>query len=263
MWQDVRRVHSVKDKFIQVWGARPFHRFFQNVEKYQQGDPLIEKSKSPCSYVGYAAAFCDELMGRYEMGLIKQIADHLFLEIPEVKILVRPYPVIDPKFYSDLRGCPNVEITEIQGGEVEYNNGYQLRSYRIGSDWERCHFLSRCDAFLSLATSFTIEAAIFGLPIVHFYLNPKDRQTEDEIQFFKRIGISDHLLEYFNKELFLANQYQDLTHKIREIRKKGKQRDLSCLAAAKLLERMGVPKTLDGWATPKGNFFEQLKKNEQ
>ncbi|MGZ3769091.1 MAG: hypothetical protein ACXVCP_07105 [Bdellovibrio sp.] len=256
MWLDVKHVHKIKNKFVHVWGARPFYKFYEGLRKFrEEGNQVVRISHGQELVIGYAAAFCDEVMGRYEISLIKAIAKKLKAELPAARILFRPYPVLPLTFYSDLLECDNITLVEIEGDSVRYDNGIVVTSLRIGSDTERFSYLQKCDCFLSMATSFTIEAAIFGLPIVHFCLPPEKWQTEDEIEFFKRIYISDHLLEYFCKDLLLANGYSELVEKMKELLPlKNEMVDMS----NKLLNRMGIPNFPDHWPLPSKEISMKL-----
>lgn len=234
MWRDVRKAHRLAEHSFQPWGARPFFNFLSALAGYRR--PAPRSSGGGGMIVGYAAAFCDTLMGRHEVMLIKALADHLAGALPEARILLRPYPTLPADFYEELAQCANVEVMDIGGAPIDrFGDGREL--IRFGSDEERFDFLARCDHFLSLATSFTIEAAIFGASIVHFYMDESDRRTAAECEVFKRVDISDHLTEYYLGELCVARGYDELVRQLR-------MPDLSVNRALRhggaLVERLGV-----------------------
>lgn len=248
MWRDVQAVHGLSEKFIHVWGARPFYQFHQGLKKFKSEHTALKSDaiEGPL-VIGYAAAFCDELMGRHEINVLKVIAAQLEKNIPTATLLIRPYPIIPLSFYSELGQFKNVKLVEIGGEVTKYDDGKKQYEHRIGSDLERFEYLSMCNCFLSIATSFTIEAAMFGLPIVHFYLGPKDRNSESEMEFFKRIEISDHLIEYFNNELVFSSNYEELIANLKLVESgKGDQSK----SPDNLLKRIGVPFWSEEWKLP-------------
>jgi hypothetical protein len=205
MWGDVRRLHRVGRATHHVWGPRPFFEF-ANATRSGIG----RSSRATGTLVlGYAAAYCDTLMAAHEVKVIYRIAEELSARGAEVKILFRPYPIVPTSSYDALRGLPNIEVADIPGPVSDrYGDGREL--IRFGSDKERAQFLSRCDCFLSIGTSFTFEAALFGLPVLQFFPRKEQRTSEHEIAFFGRLDISDHIQRYFLEYLPVANDTEDL-----------------------------------------------------
>lgn len=248
MWKDVQHVHSIKNKFVHAWGARPFYQYHQGLQRFKS-DPVASNAIPLLNslVIGYAAAFCDELMAQHEIQLLKKISQHLEKSIPDAVLLIRPYPIIPLEFYLELGQCKNVKLVDIGGSVTKYDDGKKLYEHKVGSDVERLDYLSKCNCFLSIATSFTIEAAMFELPIVHFYLEPEDCKTEDEVKFFERIVISDHLIEYFNRELLLSRNYEELISNFQLV--KNNKSDV-LKSSENLLRRMGVPAFSQDWKVP-------------
>jgi hypothetical protein len=251
MWQDVARVHKMARRPIHVWGARPFYNFAHTVERLKV-QPLL---RSEVLTVGYAAAFCDSVMVKHEVAVLVRIAAEFSRLAPAVKILVRPYPILPVSEYADLVKCANVVMVDIQGPLMDrYNDGREF--IRFGSDEERIDYLARCDCFLSMATSFTMEAAIFGLPIVHFFMRPADCTTASEHEFFERITISDHLDVYFNQGLFLSSDY---AHLIGRTLQACDPASPAYTTAQLLLRRLGIPSENSTWADTAQKLWSDLK----
>lgn len=257
MWNDVQKVHGLKNKFVHIWGARPFFRYHQGLKSFLLQNPSKPEPQNDGKFViGYAAAFCDEYMGRHEVELIKVIAKNLQKSLPDFTIMFRPYPILPLSFYADLESFSNIKLVGIAGIATQYNDGKKIHQFHIGSDRERFSFLSRCDCFLSIATSFTIEAAMFEVPIVHFYLAPGATDIFSEYEFFTRIVISDHIMEYFKNELVFADNYKDLVGQIDFVIK---NRDVAIKKSNMLLTRMGIPLISDGhWPDPSLSLKDDL-----
>jgi hypothetical protein len=199
MWSDVRRFHQIRTTAYHAWGPRPFYNFANAVRRSDR-KPNVARGTV---VIGYAAAFCDALMAEHEVKVVAGIAEDLMTRKIDAKILFRPYPTVSRAIYDPLLSNTNVEIVEIKGPISDrYNDGRE--TIRFGSDEERIHYLSLCHCFLSIATSFTFEAALFGTPIIQYFVSKDERRTEHESVFFARLDISDHILNYFLPYLRIA-----------------------------------------------------------
>lgn len=253
MWRDVQKVHSLGKKVVQIWGARPFYQYHQVVERYK--GELLAKGKTSAHFnIGYAAAFTDELMAQHEIALIIKIADYLRIYIPSAVIRVRPYPIIPLQFYAALTDLQNVELVDITGVVDQYQYGTKSYEYRKGSDLERCAYLSTCDCFLSIATSFSFEAAVYGLPIVHLYRSPEHCIDVSEREFFLRLAISDHLY-YFTESLATARDYDDLIMMLEQIRTGESE---ARYLGDKLLRSIGIPGPDETWPSDPNSLRKKL-----
>lgn len=255
MWRDVIKVHAIGGKpAVHPWGARPFF----NYRQYVVGKPVAwttrERAPGERFTIGYAAAFCDELMGRHELNVLRNVATLLRTELPQAVILFRPYPIIPASFYADLTAVGNVELVEIAGPVDAYKSGTAVYEYRRGSDEERVGFLSLCDCFLSMATSFTFEAAVFGLPIVHYAIPPAARRDEAEQEIFLRLDISEHLY-YLGENLVVAED----RFRLLDVFKSVLSGDVSITARNdQLLRAIGIPARGDDWPSAPTELRENL-----
>lgn len=239
MWGDVQSTHGLADRPVHVWGARPFFNFSQALASTQfraqkDGDGIT---------IGYAAAFCDGQMVAHEVAVVRRIALEMQQRLPQAKLLVRPYPILPLAAYETLAALSNVEILDIKG-ELTDRFGDGREFIRFGSDEERLDYLSRCDCFLSLATSFTIEAAMCGLPVVHFFMRPEECTSREELAVFQRIAISDHLDVYFNRELLAAHGYEELC---RQLQAACSGPSMARQRAATTIRKIGIPEDFAGW----------------
>lgn len=255
MWQDIRAVHGVDEKPYFIWGARPFLPFLSTSK--ERGDRIRPLAIPPKKiFVGYAAAFCDDLMGIHEKDLIKIIAKFFESNDPSLVILFRPYPVMPDSFYDDLRNIRNIVIQKIKGASVDrYGDGRE--AIKFGSDEEKLSFLARCHCYLSIGTSFTIEAAIAKVPIVQLYLNPRNRIQISEKKIFERFDISDHLRKYFLSHLICVKNYSELAIKLREL---SNINNSCCKIENSLIDNIGIDIKNQGFLKPNDKFKFKFKK---
>lgn len=255
MWRDVIKVHGIGGKPpVHAWGARPFFNYWQYVVGNRVPWAARGRAAGERFTIGYAAAFCDELMGRHELNVLRNVATLLRAELPQAVILFRPYPIIPASFYADLTAVGNVELVEIAGPVDAYKSGTAVYEYRRGSDEERVAFLSLCDCFLSMATSFTFEAAVFGLPIVHYAIPPAARCDEAEREIFLRLDISEHLY-YLGENLLVAENRFVLLDAFKSLM----SGDTSITARNDLLlQAIGIPRRGEEWPSGAADFRGRL-----
>ncbi len=250
MWRDVQRFHQLDTKAHHCWGPRPFYNFADAVRVTDRGPNRARGT----IVVGYAAAFCDTLMAANEVQVVADLAKELFAKGVDVRILLRPYPIVPMSSYAPLLACPNIEIIDIQGPAADrYGDGREI--IRFGSDEERIEYLSRCHCFLSIATSFTFEAAIFGLPVFQYFVPKQERRTEHELEFFGRLDISDHILSYFLKHLPVAASVSDLADLVQRCGNDS----ASQATNASLMTAMGFPSRSTKWDEGSAHLVEALK----
>jgi hypothetical protein len=250
MWRDVQRFHQLASVANHCWGPRPFYNFADAVRVTDRRP----NRASGTIVLGYAAAFCDTLMAAHEVQVVAGLAKELLARGTDVKILLRPYPIVPMSSYGPLLAYPNVEIIDIKGPASDrYGDGREI--IRFGSDEERMEYLSRCHFFLSIATSFTFEAAIFGLPVLQYFVPKQDRRTEHELEFFGRLDISDHIQEYFLKHLPVVASVAALVDLVKRI-----GNDFSSQATnASLMTAMGFPSRSTQWDEGSAHLVKALK----
>ncbi len=198
MTRDVRGLHAVDGVPFVSWGASPFRPFVEHVDGLEPA--IADRPAGKPLTIGYAAAYHDTVMSVEEVSLVVDIADALKSRLPEARLLFRPYPVNYEGIYDRLKACDNVEIVEIAGPSADRFGDGRERIF-FGSPEEKVDYLDRCDLFVSMATSFTIEAAIRRRPIVHFWLPPEARAKPHERKVFDCIDTNDHLELYYTRLL--------------------------------------------------------------
>jgi len=159
------------------------------------------------------------------------LADLLKIKSCKIKLYVKSYPVVPLFNYKNLNKRDNVSFHKDHTNTFNYFVGSVKR---CDSVIEKVKFLKNCDAFISLGSSFSIEAALFDLPIIHFELKRDERFQFFEKELFERVDISDHF-KYFRKNLKTTNSYDDLINSILDaVLNKNK------FSGKKLLSKLGV-----------------------
>lgn len=233
MLAELKRIQGIEATCSHIWGSRPFYSFTQAAlreepergKRYSRGSSLT---------LGYAAAFCDPVMAAYEVAFIDRLATHLGNVGGDIRILFRPYPSVCPTVYKSLSSNEFIELNDIEGPTMDrYSDSKE--HIKFGSDEERICYLTRCDAFLSIATSFTIEASILGVPVIQLYIPRTIRKFEDEIAIYERFDISDHLEQYFLRHLPLAYCFDDVFRRLSTVGRWPHGKD-----GAELLDALGI-----------------------
>lgn len=213
----------LKNKPYFTWNARPFHDFWKTVENSKDkkkdsndGQISVASADSEIFVIGYAAAFCQPILAQQEVRLIINLTREIKKHLPNVKLFFRPYPSVNATIYNELIAEDNIQMMTIVGPEIDrFGDGRE--KVKFGSSMERIAFLEKCDLFVSLGTSFTIEAAIFGLPIVQFYVPLRLRRTLAECRIFEQFDISDHLVKYYLNDFKLIKSGYEVVHIINQI----------------------------------------------
>jgi hypothetical protein len=207
MINDIENIHDFHIKKKYYVGPYPFFDFYRsrNVKKEIDFSSTIQ--------VGYACAFCDEYMMEKELSLITRIGKEL--EKLDINILVRPYPSISVEKYNDFKDSKNIFLYEPT--KITYTDrfGDGREKINFSSDDERHFYNQKCDIFLSIGTSYTIEAAIDQKPIFQFYMTKNERSKYYEKDVFERIDLSDHVKKYYLSNLQQSNNYSELYKNIK------------------------------------------------
>jgi hypothetical protein len=236
MQEDIEEIQEIKNSNICYWGPRQFIKFISTIDELNTAPIKQHSIKHKNISIGYAAAFGDKQMGTSEVEIIMTFAVELEKELPGARILFRPYPAAISSIYEPLTNYKNIIFHQIEGDKIDrFGDGREF--VRFGSESERINYLNKCDYFLSLATTFTIEAAIAKIPIIHLYMEPSERQSAAEKSIFRRIDISSHIIKYYGENLVAANNYREIV----KIIKTSPSNDQSLLNAGEfLLEDLGI-----------------------
>jgi hypothetical protein len=203
--KDMRTTHPRARAPAFAWSARSMLPFIEYVSASADRAPPDHEAL----IIGYAAGYCEHVLQVDELEVVLQIAAALERHDPTARILFRPYPTQPKEAYARLTDQPNIVVDWI-AGEATDRFGDGRETIVFGSPREKLIYLDRCHVFLSLVTSFTIEAAIADRAIVHFWLSPDQRRTSAERRLFDSVDISDHITKYFRGLLPVQTTYAGL-----------------------------------------------------
>ncbi len=233
IWHDLQSTHELRSPQHLAWGARPFFDF----DAQRRAAPPRPAPRQEVLTLGYAAAYAHPHMGRSEAMVIATLARHLQREMPGLRLLFRPYPTHASDVYAVLQDLPGVEVQPIASPPRDrFGDGREC--IRFGHAQERLDFLNQCDAYLSLATSFTLEACVAGLPILQLALSPDQRHSPAEQALFHWMDISDHLQRYFLQELPTARSHEEVALQLAQL---PELRARSLAASQRLMSLLRLP----------------------
>lgn len=229
MDQTIEKSQRLKHKPFIHWGPNQFRKFWQ----YGPTDVPRHNINTGTLNVGYAAAFGDPLVTFAEYEYICDLAADLRSKGVNLRILYRPYPTVDPELLVNKRREEAVVVSGIESDVIDrFGDGREV--IRFGSPREKKVYLDSCDLFLSIGTTFTVEAFLHGTPIVHFYPPENNRKGVDANLFFKRIEITCvHFSEYFPGALSFVESNEELRLALLSGQAGSVARDA-------LLERLGI-----------------------
>lgn len=176
-----------------AWGPNILKNFYDPGSAYCRTPRAADSAIN----IGYAAAFGEAHAGLAEFRLISRIANFLNSHGVRCTVLYRPYPTVAIEQFLAHQESEHVELCCIDANIVDrYGDGREL--IRFGTPLEKKRFLDACDLFLSLGTTFTLEAIIHGAPVIHYFLPAEKRLSADEHLIFNRVEITcDHFDSYF------------------------------------------------------------------
>lgn len=147
----------------------------------------------------------DHIMSRYEEDFIFDLGQSIFDENPRFRLIVRPYPNKGEfQTFKKLESQPWAEV---------YQHENFITIPRLGNDQESLSFNNspaekikqffEVDGFISAGSTYTIEFAFSGRPIIH--LDPRKFERNDKNKkFFERMELFEHL-DIFADPRFSAN----------------------------------------------------------
>ncbi len=150
--EDIAELHEIPPAQIKVLGASQFCY----IHEFLNRDKALERPFS-FEYVYFGCAVGIPELARQEVGVIRQVAEVMADVRPDLKLVVRPYPVMkDWSLYDEIRELPNVFFDE------DFRNAdLSVTEKAIGEKFGKIHF---AQAFFHLGTTMGLEACFTKTP---------------------------------------------------------------------------------------------------
>lgn len=151
--EDVAELHGVSPSQIQVAGASQFCY----IHEFLNCKPPPFSRSFPFNYVYFGCAVGIPELARQEVEVVRRVARVMADCRPDLKLVVRPYPVMkDWTLYDPIRQLPNVVFDE------DFRNAdLSVSENAIFEKFEKIHFAR---AFFHLGTTMGLEACFTETP---------------------------------------------------------------------------------------------------
>jgi hypothetical protein len=162
--QDLVELQRVPSDRIRVVGATQLAYVHEYLSR-----PELRERRIDAAYMYYGCGVGIIEMAGQEARLIEMLAETLQRVAPDVRLLVRPYPMLaDTDFFRALRDRPNVRFDE------DYREGRSDRSLTRDSIFERLNHQEHALAFLHCGTTMGLEGAYLRPPVLFLDLQDVD-----------------------------------------------------------------------------------------
>ena len=216
--EDIVKLQGIDAANIKIIGAGQFgyvHEFLKN-------NPSSIAKTYPFEYIYFGCAIGIKELVPEEINVIRQLAETTFKKAPELKFVIRPYPILDQwSFYEELRELPNVILDD-----SFRNKDFTIDDKKVISKFEK---ILNAKAFLHLGTTLGLEACITGKPsfIVDFGYDKKEglslyafiHQYQNE-KYLVNASKKNTLKSLEEYEEFLGSDNEDQFLEINDIIKK-------------------------------------------
>lgn len=156
---DIVELQGIDADKIKVSGASQFGY----INDFLKKNPESLQRSYPFEYVYFGCAIGIKELVPFEIKVIRQLAELTFKKKPELKFVIRPYPILDQwSLYEKLRELPNVVLDD-----SFRNKDLSIHDADIYSKFEK---IQNSRAFVHLGTTLGLEACFTGKPsfIVNF-----------------------------------------------------------------------------------------------
>lgn len=217
MMIDFQKTHQKKVKY-ELIGPYLFEEFQNVYFSVCNNESMIFSNflgDSKQIKVGYACAFPDEHMAKLEIKFLEKLANECNRTNThhEVIFFVRGYPNHSKSFYENLLSSGSrILIADFENPMIDrYDDNHEKISF--DSDLHKINFLANIDFFLSVATSFSIEAVLCNRPVIHFHLHA-DQEFREINSYIKT---ADHLKKYFKDTLLCVDNNKEFLEYISNV----------------------------------------------
>lgn len=197
--QDLIELQNVSPKQITVSGASQFAYVQQFLTTYlHQANNLF-----PFRYIYFGCAIGAPEIVKEEIKVIELISEVMQQVIPDIRLVVRPYPVMkDWQIYEPLKAMPNIILDdEFRAKDLSVGEAF------IMDKFSKIHF---AEAFIHLGTTLGFEACFLDTPSVIL-----------DFQWFQEkrslLSIYNFVHQYQNEKYLLLSDYPNVVHSQEEL----------------------------------------------
>ena len=162
---DIVKLQGMDAANIKIIGAGQFGYIYEFLKNNSRSLPKTY----PFDYIYFGCAIGIKELIPEEIKVIRQLAQTTLKKAPDLKFVIRPYPILDQwSFYEELRILPNVILDD-----SFRNQDFTIDDNKIISKYEK---ILNAKAFLHLGTTLGVEACFTGKPsfIVDFGYDKKE-----------------------------------------------------------------------------------------
>ncbi len=191
--KDIEELQKIDPKKITVTGASQFGYIFEFLNSKSQ---YLHRTYA-FDYIYFGCGIGIKKLVPQEVEVIKQLAEATYKEKPDLKFVVRPYPVLDQwSLYGELKILPNIILDD-----SFRNKDLSISDAEIYSKFEK---IWHAKAFLHLGTTLGLEACFTETP--SFIINFGYKKTNGlSVYAFIHQYQNDKYLGYPSKENTLEN----------------------------------------------------------
>ena len=202
--KDLTDLHRVEPHNVASIGSSQF----AYIEEYKR---QAASGKSPVfdfEYVYFGAAAGYLRVAEQEVRLVELLAETLHDVDPSVKLVVRPYPLIEnQKLYESLASLPNIFFDQ-------YQKEGESRIFTEDSIFEKFNKIEHAKAFVHIGSTMGLEASYFDTPVIHLDLQDVDFGVDKRDNSY--IG---HLIHsYHGEKYMLLAEYPNVVTKVGDLR---------------------------------------------
>jgi hypothetical protein len=208
--EDIIKLQGIDPGNIRVAGASQFGYVYEFLN-----NKCLELPRTyPFEYIYFGCAIGIKELVPHEIKVIRQLAETTFKKKPELKFVIRPYPVLEQwSLYEELRSLQNVILDD-----SFRNKDLSINDAHIYSKFEK---IQNSKAFLHLGTTLGLEACFTGKPsfivdfgfeskkglslyaFIHQYQNDKYLVNASKKNALKSLKEYENFLSSDNEKLYL------------------------------------------------------------
>lgn len=193
--EDLAYFQRISKSQIQVMGSTQL----TYMNRYKK-EGASETPPYPFPYIYYAAAVTSPKVLAEERAIITRLNAHIKAHHPELRIVFRPYPVLDDwSIYEELKSLSHVVFDDQFDFKAKDADGYQLAT-------EKYDKMSHALGFLHLGTTMGLEAAFTNTPSCILNFESFEAPGKEETYHFVN--------QYQNRKYIILEGYPNVLRSI-------------------------------------------------